>query len=66
MFHGWLLIAISLLYIVVLFAMPSGSDKEYLGFLAKVMMVLRAGDFCDKLLACSTPEEVAIVLANQE
>ncbi|HIA46582.1 MAG TPA: PTS sugar transporter subunit IIA [Candidatus Hydrogenedentes bacterium] len=52
--------------IVVLFAMPSGSDKEYLGFLAKVMMALRAGDFCDKLLACSTPEEVAIVLANQE
>ena len=52
--------------IVVLFAMPSGSDKEYLSFLAKVMMALRAGDFCDKLLACSTPEEVAIVLANQE
>ncbi len=52
--------------IVVLFAMPSGSDKEYLGFLAKVMMALRSGDFCENLLACDTPEEVAEVLANQE
>lgn len=52
--------------IVVLFAMPSGSDKEYLGFLAKVMMALRSGDFCEKLLACETSEEVETVLANQE
>lgn len=51
--------------IVVLFAMPSGSDKEYLGFLAKVMMALRSGDFCEKLLACDTREQVAAVLANQ-
>jgi mannitol/fructose-specific phosphotransferase system IIA component (Ntr-type) len=55
-----------LVNIVVMFAMPSGSDKEYLGFLAKVMMALRSGDFCEKLLACDTPEEVATVLANQE
>lgn len=52
--------------IVVLFAMPSGSDKEYLGFLAKVMMALRSGDFCEKLLACDTPEQVATVLADQD
>ncbi len=48
--------------IVVLFAMPSGSDKEYLGFLAQVMMSLRSEGFCDKILACNTPEEVAAVL----
>jgi mannitol/fructose-specific phosphotransferase system IIA component (Ntr-type) len=52
--------------IIVLFAMPSGSDKEYLGFLAKVMMALRSGDFCEKLLACDTPEDVAAVLADEE
>ena len=52
--------------IIVMFAMPSGSDKEYLGFLAKVMMALRSGDFCEKLLECNTSEEVAAVLANQE
>lgn len=44
--------------IVVLFAMPSGSDKEYLGFLAQVMMALRSGGFCEKLSLCSTPQEV--------
>jgi len=48
--------------IVVLFAMPSGSDKEYLGFLAQVMMSLRSEGFCDKLLSCDTPEEVAAIL----
>lgn len=51
--------------IVVLFAMPSGSDKEYLGFLAQVMMALRTGGFCQKLTACDSPEEVLDVL-NQE
>lgn len=52
-------------HIVVLFAMPSGSDKEYLGFLAQVMMALRTGGFCDELTACNTPEEVHTVL-NQD
>lgn len=51
--------------IVVLFAMPSGSDKEYLGFLAQVMMALRTGGFCQKLTTCETPEEVVEIL-NQE
>lgn len=50
--------------IIVLFAMPSGSDKEYLGFLAKVMMALRSGGFCEKLVNCESPEQVAEVLAN--
>lgn len=48
--------------IVVLFAMPSGSDKEYLGFLAQVMMSLRTGGFTKKLVACKTPDEVMQVL----
>jgi len=48
--------------IVVLFAMPSGSDKEYLGFLAQVMMSLRTGGFTQKLVACKTPDEVLDVL----
>lgn len=51
--------------IVVLFAMPSGSDKEYLGFLAQVMMALRTGGFCEKLMACDTPAEVLEVLNEQ-
>ena len=48
--------------IIVLFAMPSGSDKEYLGLLAKVMMSLRTPGFCPKLIACSSPHEVLDVL----
>lgn len=48
--------------LIVLFAMPSGSDKEYLGLLAQVMMSLRTPGFNDKLLACRTPEQVLAVL----
>ena len=48
--------------IVVLFAMPSGSDKEYLGLLAQVMMALRTPGFCEKLIACETPQQVLDVL----
>jgi len=48
--------------IVVLFAMPSGSDKEYLGILAQVMLSLRTAGFPQKLLACKSPEEIAAVL----
>ena len=50
--------------IVVLFAMPSGSDKEYLGFLAQVMMSLRTGGFTQKLVACESPQEVLQVLES--
>lgn len=49
-------------HIVVLFAMPSGSDKEYLGLLAQVMMALRSPGFCEKLIACETPAQVIEVL----
>lgn len=48
--------------IVVLFAMPSGSDKEYLGFLAQVMMALRSEGFPEKLVKCKSPEDVLAVL----
>jgi len=48
--------------IVVLFAMPSGSDKEYLGLLAQVMLSLRTAGFTQKLLACKTAEDVVRVL----
>ena len=48
--------------IVVLFAMPSGSDKEYLGMLAQVMLSLRTAGFTQKLLACKSPEDVVRVL----
>lgn len=50
--------------IVVLFAMPSGSDKEYLGFLAQVMMALRTPGFCERLIACRSPEEAFAVLSK--
>ena len=45
-------------HLVVLFAMPSGSDKEYLGLLAQVMMSLRTPGLNDELIACSSAEEV--------
>lgn len=48
--------------VVVLFAMPSGSDKEYLGYLAQVMLSLRTAGFTQKLLACNSQEEVAQVI----
>ena len=50
--------------IVVLFAMPSGSDKEYLGLLAQVMMTLRTPGFCEKLIECDEPGDVIAVLAD--
>lgn len=52
--------------IIVLFAMPSGSDKEYLSYLAKAMMALRSEGFCEKLLECTTNEEVVAVLADHD
>ena len=48
--------------IIILFAMPSGSDKEYLGVLAQVMMVLRSDAFCKKLIACDSADKVINVL----
>lgn len=52
--------------IIVLFAMPSGSDKEYLGWLAQVMMALRTEDFVEKLVSCESPADVVAVLEADE
>lgn len=49
-------------HVIVLFAMPSGSQREYLGLLAQVMLTLKVPGFRDRLLACNTPEEVQAVL----
>ncbi|NUM55294.1 MAG: PTS sugar transporter subunit IIA [Candidatus Hydrogenedentes bacterium] len=49
-------------YIVVLFAMPTGSQKEYLGLLAQVMTAMKETGFREELGACQTPEEVARLL----
>lgn len=48
--------------IVVLFAMPAGSQKEYLGLLAQVMASLKTPGFRERLLACATPEDVVSVI----
>ena len=42
--------------------MPSGSDKEYLGYLARAMTSLRTAGFSQKLIACRTPEDAARLL----
>ncbi|MBI4557061.1 MAG: PTS sugar transporter subunit IIA [Candidatus Hydrogenedentes bacterium] len=49
-------------HIVVLFAMPAGSQKEYLNLLAQVMLALKQPGFREELLACQTPTEVAAAL----
>lgn len=48
--------------VIVMFAMPSGADREYLGLLAQVMMVLKDPQFLKKLMGCASPQEVAAVL----
>lgn len=49
-------------YILVLFAMPEGADKEYLRLLAQVMAALKNTEVYNRLVACRTPEEVHAVL----
>lgn len=49
-------------HIVILFAMPSGSQREYLGLLAQVMLTLKVPGFRERLMACGTREEVLDVL----
>ena len=53
-------------HVVVLFAMPSGSQREYLGLLAQVMLSLKTPGFRDKLVGCQTPEEIVDVLADAD
>ncbi|MBN2308201.1 MAG: PTS sugar transporter subunit IIA [Candidatus Hydrogenedentes bacterium] len=49
-------------HVVVLFAMPSGSQREYLRLLAQVMTALKVPGFREALTACSTPQEVVDIL----
>lgn len=49
-------------HVIVLFAMPSGSQKDYLGLLAKVMLALKTPGFRETLLNCASPQEVTAVL----
>jgi len=50
--------------IIVLFAMPSGSQKEYLSLLAQVMTAMKNEEFRKSLVDCTTRERVVEVLNN--
>ena len=45
-------------HVMVLFATPEGSDKEYLGLLAQVMLALRNTELYEELLGCEAADEV--------
>lgn len=49
-------------HVLVLFATPAGSDKEYLRLLARVMLSLRDKELFHALVACRSPEDVLAVL----
>lgn len=49
-------------HIIVLFAMPSGSQKEYLGLLAKVMLALKTPGFHENMMACDDAQALLHVL----
>ena len=49
-------------FIVVLFAMPTGSQKEYLGLLARVMTAMKGTGFRDELGACENADQVVALL----
>jgi fructose-specific phosphotransferase system IIA component len=51
-------------FIVFMFAMPTGSQKEYLGLLSKVMQAVKEPDFKDRLTSCKTPAEVLEALGQ--
>ena len=49
-------------HIIVLFAMPTDSNKLYLGLLAQVMVALKVPNFVERLLECESTAEVVSVL----
>ena len=49
-------------HVLVLFATPAGSDKEYLRLLAKVMLSLRDRELFHALVACKTQDDVYGIL----
>lgn len=52
-------------HVLVLFATPEGADKEYLGLLAQVMVAMRGKELYNKLLACTTREEMHEALCGE-
>ncbi len=53
-------------HVIVLFAMPSNSHREYLSILSRVMTKLRMPDFRAQFLGCDSPAEVAELLRGNE
>lgn len=51
-----------LVHIMILFAMPSSSQNQYLDLLAQVMLAIRAEGFKERLMACTSPAAVLEVL----
>lgn len=49
-------------HVLVLFATPAGSDKEYLRLLAQVMLSLRDRELFQALVACTSEDEVYAIL----
>ena len=56
----------ALVHVIVLFAMPAGSQKEYLRLLAQVMQSLKIPGFRDRLMQCSTAAEIVTYLNEFE
>lgn len=52
-------------HIIVLFAMPKQAERKYLGLLAQVMQALRRRDFCERLKACGTRDDVLDALNDR-
>lgn len=53
-------------HVMVLFAMPSGSQRDYLGMLAGVMTALKRPGFADKLALCADTGELLALLNEDE
>ncbi len=51
--------------LIVLFAMPAGAQKEYLGLLAQVMRSLKDDGFRKALLDCDAPDDASHLLNEQ-
>ena len=49
-------------HIIVLFAMPSAAQRDYLGLLAQVMLSLRTPQLAERLVGCTSAKEVVDLL----
>jgi len=52
--------------LIVLFAMPAGAQKEYLGLLAQVMRALKDDSFRNTLLECDAPAEISRMINDEK